>query len=148
MSIKSHTLVEPYEYVSVHDAAVDSDAPDFEERWRLYLDGAGEPPLKPGAEPVRYQLRHVTNTERGYLMKLGRDADGSAPLAAAAIALVGMSGAKDGEGKPLGVEFDFTQYGLFRIKHASQATLDRLGGLEVLYDIGGAVFHRMSLRPS
>src|SRR5687768_10380873 len=105
--IRPHTLVSDWEYVSRFDEAVDHDVPDFDDAWRQYLDGAKEPPLKPGVEPTMFKLRHVTSTERVYLFELYQGEEKGLMLAAAAMALVGVRGLKDEQGKPIEVSKEF-----------------------------------------
>jgi hypothetical protein len=145
--IRSHTLVENYDYVSRYDEAVDRDLPDFDEKWRLYLDGAGEPPIKAGEKPTKFQLRHVSSTERIYLYELYQHEEKGLMLAAAAMALVGVTGLDDGSGKPITVKQEHTDVGPLRIRHASKETMDRLP-VDVLLELGAVVVERLRLRPS
>lgn len=145
--IRSHTLVENYEYVSRFDEAVDADVPEFDHKWKLYADGGGEPPLKAGAQPTRFTLRHVTSTERMYLFEMFQGEEKGLMLAAAAMALVSVKGFEDQSGKPIEVSKEFTDVGPVRIQHASKATLDALP-VDVLLELGSVVVDRMRLRPS
>jgi hypothetical protein len=145
--IRSHTLVDNYEYVSRFDEAVDHDVPEFEHKWKLYADGAGEPPLKPGAQPTRFTLRHVTSTERMYLYEMFQGEEKGLMLAAAAMALVGAKGLEDAAGKPIEVSKEFTDIGPLRIQHASKTTLDALP-VDVLLELGAVAVERLRLRPS
>lgn len=147
MSIRAHTLVDNYEVICQSDDAVDLDAPDFEMKWKLYRDGAGEPPLKPGAQPTRFHLRHVTNTERVYLLELSHGEEKGLLLATAAMALVGAKGLEDANGKPVEVKREFTEIGPLRIQHASKDTMDVLP-VNVLLELGQVALDRMRLRPS
>lgn len=145
--IRSHTLVEPYEYISRFDEAVDSEAADFETKWKLYLDGAAPAPVKAGVEPTRFTLRHVSNVERVYLLELYQGEERGLMLAAAAMALVGVKGFDGPDGKPLQVVKEFTEIGPLRIQHASKETMDRLP-VDVLLELGAVAADRMRLRPS
>jgi hypothetical protein len=145
--IRSHTLVDDYQYISRFDEAVDSSLADFEDRWRQYMDGAAEPPLKPGIEPARFTLRHVTNTERVYLLEMAQGDEKGLMIGAASIALVEAKGVEGPDGKPLKVARDFTEYGPHKIQHANKATMDALP-VDVLLELGAVAVERMRLRPS
>ncbi len=145
--LRSHTLVENYDFISQFDDAVEREAPDFEQRWKLYTDGAADCPLKAGAEPTRFQLRHITSSERVYLLELHEGGEHGLMVAAAAMALVGIKNLRDEEGKPLEVKREATEIGPLRILHATKATLDRLP-VDVILELGSVVLSRMQLRPS
>lgn len=147
MAVRAHTLVENYEVVSRFDEAVDADAPEFEHKWKLYRDGAGDLPLKAGVSATRFQMRHVTSTERVYLLELYQGEERGLMLAAAAIALVGAKGLEDASGKPVEVRRAFTDIGPLRIQHASKETMDALP-VDVLLELGSVALDRMRPRPS
>lgn len=164
MALRSHTLVEDYSYICLLDDAVDAPAlpPDadeaatklwgeqmaaFQEKWRLYLDGAGEPPLKPGVEPARFTLRNLSNVERTYLLELQQLGEKGVAISATSIALVAVKGYTGRDGKPIVVTHDVSTYGLHRIRHASEATINAMD-IGAVMDIGHSVLQRMRLRPS
>jgi len=82
------SLTGEYTYVSRYDDALDSDAPDFELRWQQYLDGTAEAPIKAGASPTVFHLRHLKAGEFNALLR--SDANG---FDLARAALIGVSGA-------------------------------------------------------
>jgi hypothetical protein len=145
--IRSNTLVQDYEYISRFDEAVDSGREDFEHAWKLYLDGAGDCPLKAGVEPTRFKLRHITSSERVYLLELHSNGEHGLMVAAAAMALVGAKNLSDGEGKPAQVAREVTEVGPLKIAHATKASVDLLPP-DVILELGSVVLDRMRLRPS
>lgn len=56
---KTATLVEPFEFISKKDDALDRDAKDFKDRWDRYKDGLGDPPIKEGMKPTVFTLKPV-----------------------------------------------------------------------------------------
>lgn len=145
--LRSHTLVADYEFISQFDDAVDRTVDDFEHRWQMYRDGAADCPLIAGVEPTRFTLRHITSTERVYLLELHSGGEHGLMVAAAAMALVGIKGMRDEAGKPLEAKREFTEVGPLRIQHATRETMDRLP-VDVILEIGSVVLERMKLRPS
>lgn len=144
MAIRTNTLVDSYELISRYDDAVDVDAPDFEHRWKLYRDGMGEPPLKPGAEPSFIKLRHLSSTERHYLIEKAQE--GGALLAAARFALVGIRGLEI-DGREFRVEFETLSHGGVKFQVAARKSLDLLPET-IQIEIGGVVMDRLQPRPS
>lgn len=145
--LRSNTLVDDFEYVSRADDAVDTSAEDFEHKWKLYRDGAAEPPLKAGAKPTRFKLRHLTSTERLRLLEMSQGGEHGLYVAAVAFALVGI---KDMDA-PAGKESEFKQTwedaGPVRLRHATKETLDAIP-VEVLLELGALVMERTTARPS
>lgn len=105
----SNTLVADYEFISQSDDAVDRPPPvpdeapdpedkaavrayeaakkaalDFARAWDLYLDGKGDPPLRQGADPTVFVLRHFGPKERTALMPLASRSQVRLELARAA----------------------------------------------------------------
>ncbi len=147
MAIRTNTLVADYDYVSQFDEAVDRSADDFDHQWKVYRDGLGEPPLKVGESPTRFKLRHVTATERLYLLELSQGDERGLYIAAAAIGLVGAKGLTGQDGKPVTIRQESTNVGTVRIRSATKDSLDALP-MEVLLELGGLVMERATVRPS
>jgi hypothetical protein len=143
--IPSKTLVENYPYISQHDPAVNTDDPDFEHKWKLYTDGAEpRPPLRPGAKPVEWQMRHITTAAERAKIADAEDREGmnSAVLVAAAIALVDAKGLSDDKGNK--VEFPRQRDG--KVDCLADEVMLRLPP-KVLFEIGMVAIKRMALDP-
>ena len=142
---RSHTLVKPYEVVSRQDDALDKDAPDFDLRWDQYLDGAGDPPLKPGAKPATFKLRHLKATERDRLAGLDGDA-ARLCYAACALALMSVDGLVDEDGKPIKIRHDIDK-DLHALQVVSRESMDLLGQA-LCVELGATALRRSSPRPN
>jgi len=145
--IRANTLVEDFEYVSQYDEAVDKSAEDFDHKWTIYRDGLGDPPIKTGETPTRFKLRHLTATERLYLLELSQGEEHGLYIAAAAIALIGVKGMNGADGKPHVIRQEVTHVGPVRLRHASKESLDAFP-MEILLELGGLVVERVTARPS
>lgn len=152
--IRTNTLVDDFEYVSIHDEAIDAPADGsdpaaieaFQHKWKLYRDGMGDPPLKAGVKPTRFKLRHITSAERIYLMELQSGDEKGVAVAAAAMAIVGASDLADSDGKKIEIRQEATSVGPVKIRHASKESMDALP-MEVLLEIGALVMERSTIRP-
>lgn len=143
-----NTLVKDYEVISQFDPAVDRDVPEFAHRWEMYLDGKDEPPLKPGATPAKFRLRHLGDLERKVLRKhfSSGEVTEEALDAAALLAIVGYTRA---DGQDVRLKFEKERYALVTTTHLSAASLEEMGlDANVLSDIGSVVLRRTYLRPS
>jgi hypothetical protein len=84
--IKSQSnLVGEYTYICRLDDALDAEAEDFDLRWQQYLDGAADAPIKPGAKPTIFRLRHLRAGDVDYLLRKGGSSFLAAKLAVVAI---------------------------------------------------------------
>lgn len=144
MAIRTNTLVDNYEIVSRYDDAVDDAVEDFEHKWKLYRDGMGDPPLRPGAEPSYITLRHLSSTERHFLLE--KSQEGGVLLAAARFALVAIRGLEIG-GKPFEVRQETLTHGGVKFRVASRESLDALPEV-IQVEIGGLAMERSQPRPS
>lgn len=145
-----NTLVDDYELVSQFDPAIDRGADEFEQKWKQYTDGLGEPPLRPGAKPATFRLRHLDDVDRKILRKLltanGGDVSNELLDAAAALAIIGFTTA---EGKDLRLAFATERYALFEAQHLSADSVRAMRLAENMFsDIGATVVQRTFLRPS
>lgn len=147
MAIRANTLVDSFDYVSQYDEAIDHDVEEFDHKWKLYRDGMGEPPLKAGAKPTLFKLRHVTSTERVYLMELSHGEERGLYITAAAMALVGVKGLEGADGKKVEIRQESTSVGPVKIRHATKDSLDALP-LEVILELGALALERSSVRPN
>jgi hypothetical protein len=149
MAIRSHTLVDKYEYVSRFDEAVDQSVEDFEQAWQRYRDGTAQPPLKLGEEPTRFTLRHVTSTERLYLFEITQAGGerNALYLAAAAVGLVSVKGLTGADGAAIEIRQEVTRAGPLKIRSATKDSLDAIPW-EVLMELGSVVLERSAVRPS
>ncbi len=145
--IRANTLVENFEYVSRADEAVDDSVDEFDHKWKLYRDGMAAPPLKAGGKPTLFKLRHLSSTERMYLLELAQGGEQGLYIAAAAIALVGAKPLEGADGKPFEIRQEVTSVGPIKVRHATKDSLDALP-VEVLLELGGLVMERATTRPS
>lgn len=161
--IRTHTLVDDFEYVSRLDDAVDAPVPPvdpedkdaakaheaalaaFEHKWSLYQDGGGPCPLKGDAQPTYLRLRHLTPSESACVFELGSNEGGTAPLVAR-FALVGARGLEV-EGKPYEVKFETLRHGGAKFRVASTKSMDVFPPA-LQFELGHVVMARMRLRPS
>lgn len=102
IKLQSATLVEPFEYISLTDDALDGEHEDFADEFQRYRDGTVKsPPLKDGCEPMRWELQPITDaTLRGILDGI-REENGRSSLliATACLGIVGWTGAPKELGK-------------------------------------------------
>jgi len=105
LTVNTQTLAGTYEYVVKADPAVDTECDDFEEKWRLYSDGQGSPPLKAGQSPTVFKLRHLRGRDENkmspYLGRAGTKPEymQDALYAVARIVLVGWDNMRDTGGQ-------------------------------------------------
>lgn len=135
----SHSLTGPYTYVSKLDEAIDKDAPDFELKWEQYLDGQGDPPLRAGATPTVFTLKHLSMRQRA---KLSAFTPAESVVVAAAMAIDKAKDWQDATGKPLKVSHQMEDDD----RVASETTLELLGA-ELVGDIAMRVFRSLSPPP-
>lgn len=144
---RTNTLLEPYTVISKTDDALDVDAADFEARWEQYLDGKGEPPLRVGAEPALFTLRHFrardTDHLSPFMVATQRDSDESlrSCFAACLLALEKAENAWDDKGA---IKVEHTIKDGIRV--VSDATLDRLG-MSLCWELGARALARLNLSP-
>ena len=115
--LRPASLNDEFEYISLHDDALDGDAEDFAEKFAMYREGTKDsPPLKEGKEPTRFILRPLVDAQlRGKLEGVREEHGRSAWfIATACVCLRSASGLKYEDGKP------------FKIKH------DRVDGYETV----------------
>ena len=106
--LTSSSLSSPFEYISIHDEAVDAETKGFKDKWAQYRDGAiPEPPLRAGVEPTRWQLTPITNSrQRSYLQGFQEKHGNSALFVAyAASGITGVSGLLDENGEAVEIQF-------------------------------------------
>lgn len=141
-----HTLVEPYEYISEKDGAVDHSDPDFENKWRVYLDGKGDPPLR--GEPTRFKLRHLpTPAVRLLSPALTKASEEKEHFVAACylagtMALVGVDNLDGADGKKVSLSFEKRE-GVSMLSQVSQETL----GFHLLVELGQIAIARRFANP-
>jgi len=143
---KTNTLIGDFEYISVYDDAVDSSGDDFPEKWKRYLDGQAEPPLKPGEQPTVFVLKHLTELEKKRLIeqeeKHGHQATA---LTACAIGIKAAKNWTDGKTHTFAREVDTAWiYPISIVKAEELALLPQ----EVLTDLGGRIVMAATPRPN
>lgn len=128
------TLNDDYSYISPLDDALDTDAEDFEDQWKRYEDGQGEPPLKQGCKPTIWTLSPIVDATLRAKLTDVVSADGSrtAAVAWAAHALKSVSGLTDADGKPYRLRFTVDADGY---RSVAREQLNEIG-LPVLLDMG------------
>lgn len=141
-------LVESFTHILRSDPAVDSGCDDFEAKWEVYLDGAGDPPLKPGEKPAVWTLRILGTKEQvrlsEYSSRASDDRHKLSGLIAAAfgIGLVSVEGLLDADGKALSV-IHTDDDGLPIV---ANQFIDNLEPSWV-FELGGRVIARMNANP-
>lgn len=143
---KSNSNAEPYQYISRQDPAVDTDDPDFDAKWQVYLDGKGEPPLRPGQKPTVFVLRPLRTYARNALAKVCSDSrkgdmysDAAPFVAACALSLMGIENFRDGAGNQINVVSEYDEKE--RVHVLSEKSLDAIGQ-DVAIEIGIEVMRR------
>lgn len=135
IKLQPSTLVEPFEYISLTDDALDGAHPEFTEEFKRYREGAiKDPPLKDGVEPTRWSLQPIADTE--LLGKLDgiRERDGKKSWfrTVACLGIVGVTGAPKEFGKVLRVR---DEEGYPYLSKRQQNLL----GLDLLAELGTAI---------
>lgn len=102
LRLKSATLNEPFEYISLRDDALDGEADDFDEAYQRFREGGPMPPIKEGMHPTIWTLRPMTDTR--LIAKLSgileRDGYSAWYIGTAAVGVVSVTGCEDEDGKP------------------------------------------------
>lgn len=106
MAIKlTATLVEPFDYISLRDEALDGEHEEFQEEYERYKEGAIPlPPLKENMEPSVFTLRPISSSAQLSAKLDGiLESDGHSmwAMAAGALAITGWRNITDDSGKPL-----------------------------------------------
>ncbi len=142
--LPSKSLATNYVYISKLDPAVDTEDKDFDKKWKQYLDGAiDKPPLKPGEEPVGWEMKHLSPREKARVADVdSREGFHAALITAAAIALQEAHGLTDDQGDP--VEVTKSRDG--KIVHASEEFIEKLPA-KLWYELGLEVNRRLQLSP-
>lgn len=107
MIVRTQSLAGNYVHVDEEDPALDK----AEESWRQRYDRAIEVsdlaglPIKDGEKPTVWKFRHLTSDEAAWLADVPARGGGSVTMCldALALALVGIDGAKDENGRPFTV---------------------------------------------
>lgn len=149
--IKRRTsVIGEYEYVSQFDEAVDRSIDDFDERWGRYLDGADEPPLKPGSTPTIFRLRALGAREVDAVQSVTDDGD-RAVLGAAF--LLGAVGAKNWSrpGDSITFRRETSKIGMNTVSIVDMDALGDIDGVSaqaVMLDVGARVIRSMVPSPN
>lgn len=107
LQLQPPSLSGEFEYISIHDEAVDQEAEDFADKWKAYREGQGEPPLKNGITPTVWTLRQINDARLTANLRGVNEAHGSQAFAVAiaAVSLQRVSGLNDSKGKPYKLKF-------------------------------------------
>ncbi len=143
---KTNTLVGDFEYISVYDDAVDSSGDDFPEKWKRYMDGQAEPPLKTGETPTVFVLKHLSQLEIKRLIEQEeRHGKEATAVAACAIGLKSAKNWTDGKAHTFARENDDSWiYPISIVKADELAALPQ----EVVTDLGGRIVMAATPRPN
>ena len=110
IKLQSATLAAPFEYISLHDSAIDSEAENFAEEFAKYREGTiPNPPLKPGETPTIWTLAPITDARLRAMLDGVREEHGRAAWAVmtAAAGIKAVSNLSDAEGKPFKIRFEY-----------------------------------------
>lgn len=102
--LKTKTLAGKYEYVLSTDPALDQKADGFADAFRIAVETGKTDglPLKDGQRPTVFELTHLGPDASGWLLDQGAtEGNHRMSLHGIALALVGIKGALDEEGKPV-----------------------------------------------
>lgn len=146
IELRTNTLVENYEYVTIHDPAVDRDRDDFEEAWAHYLDGAADCPLRAGGKPTIFQLRHLRKADRALLQAMSRRySGGESGLTDGSILWafrLGVAGIDHDSSTPVNLTFETTQ----ESRHLSEASLEMFQD-DVIIDVALRIIGKLNVSP-
>ena len=134
IKLQAATLVEPFEYISLHDSAMDTEAEGFAEAFKKYREGSIEaPPLKQGEEPTVWTLVPITDARLKAMLDGVREEHGTAAWAVmtAAAGIQAVSNLADPDGKPFKIKREFRDGFSF----VANEQLNLIGA-EVLNEIG------------
>jgi hypothetical protein len=142
--LNTNTLVEDYQYISKTDDAVDRDASDFDELWRLYQEGKGDAPLKPNKEPTVFTMQHLRSVEEKKLLhsESTKHGAGGALIMACLLSLKSADNLRDERGKLIKIAREL-QDGHWC---CSEESVDLLG-LDLVLELGGVALNRMNNAP-
>jgi hypothetical protein len=142
--LRTNTLVEDYQYISKSDDAVDADAADFDEKWRLYQEGKGDPPLKAGKEPTVFTMQHLRSVRDKKLLhsESGKHGAGGALITACLLSLKSADNLRDESGKLVKLEQELND----GVWCCAQESVDLLG-LDLVLELGGVALSRMNASP-
>ena len=63
IKLNSSTLVGEFQYILSSDPALDTEAKDFAEAFRIFLENGTMPPIKEGMKPTIWTLRPIVNND-------------------------------------------------------------------------------------
>jgi len=107
IKLKSAALSKPFSYISIEDAAINSEGDDFDEEWLRYRDGSiDSPPLVDGIEPTVWELTPIADSQhqahlQGILEEHGQVAWA---IAYASRGITGASNLEDDSGKTVAIK--------------------------------------------
>ena len=110
IKLQAATLVEPFEYISLHDSAMDTECENFADEFTKYREGAIDaPPLKPGEKPAVWTLAPIVDAQLKAMLDGVREEHGRAAWAVmtAASGIKAVSGIEGADGKPLRIRHEF-----------------------------------------
>ena len=144
--LSTATLSEPFEYISLHDDALDTEREDFADEFQRYRDGQAPPPLKPGVEPTRWTLEPITDARLKAMLEGVREEHGRTMwfLATAAVGVTGVSGLSDERGRPFKLKRPRSSDGYPTMSHEQQ---DQIGA-QILAELGMAIITHNIPSPS
>lgn len=142
IKLQSATLSEPFEYISLHDSAMDTEAEGFADEFQKYREGTIDaPPLKPGEKPTIWTLAPIADARLKAMLDGVREEHGRAAWAVmtAAFGIKSVSNLADHEGKPFRIQHDY-QDGFPKV------ISDQLNaiGAEVLNELGMVILTHQS----
>lgn len=108
IKLQSATLVDEFEYISLHDSAMDTEAEEFAEKFAKYREGTTDaPPLKDGETPAVWTLKPITDARLKAMLDGVREEHGQAAwaVAVAAAGIKSVSGIKGEDGKAFKLRF-------------------------------------------
>lgn len=145
MLVTKRPLTEPVEYIYSQDPALDRDAADFAEKWRLYRERGDSSvlPLKPGQKPAVWRLRQLAGKPRRRLrdfLKETQSAKGGPSetglYVACQIALAGVSGLRDQDGREVELVPARDDDGFWFVTEESMAMLDQVDDGALIMELG------------
>ena len=101
IKLQPATLQEAFDYISIHDDALDVERENFADEFATFREGNGEPPLKEGCVPCVWKLQPIADAQLSGQLEGVREEHGRTSwfIATACVGLVGVTGAPKELGK-------------------------------------------------
>jgi len=141
IQLKTATLVADWDYISLHDEAMDDETDGFQKLYEDFVEGRGPAPLKDGVEPTVWKLAHLSDVRTIAKLDGIRTSDGNTAwaVAASACCIVSVQGLTDSEGKPYRIRREYED----GVKMLPTAQINEIG-IDIMAEIGMVILTKKS----